>query len=79
MYIDDIKVFSNNEKELETLIQTIKIYSQDIGIEFGFVKCAMIIMISGERETAEGIELPNQKRIRMLSEKENSKYLQYWK
>ena len=30
MYIDDIKLFAKNEKELETLIQTIRIYSQDI-------------------------------------------------
>ena len=27
--------FAKNEKELETLIQTVRIYSQDIGMEFG--------------------------------------------
>ena len=32
-------------------------------------------MKSGKRETIEGIELPNQVSIRMLSEKENQKYL----
>ena len=37
MYIDDIKVFTNNKKELETLIQTIRIYSHDIGMEFSIV------------------------------------------
>ena len=35
MYRDDIKLFAKGEKELETLIQTVRIYSQDIGIEFG--------------------------------------------
>ena len=35
MYIDDIKVCAKNEKELETLIQTIRTYCQDIGMEFG--------------------------------------------
>ena len=34
MYMDDMKLFAKNEKELETLIQTIRIYSQDIGIKF---------------------------------------------
>ena len=34
MYVDDIKLFVKNEKELETLIQTIRIYSEDIGMEF---------------------------------------------
>ena len=35
MYMDDIKLFTKYEKELENLIQTIRIFSQDIGIEFG--------------------------------------------
>ena len=31
MYMDDIKLFAKNEKELETLIHTVRIYSEDIG------------------------------------------------
>ena len=38
MYKDGIKVFAKNEKELKTVIQTIKIYSQDIGMEFSIEK-----------------------------------------
>ena len=50
MYMDDIKIFAKNEKERETLIQTIRIYSQGIGMEFGIKNCAMLIMNSGKRE-----------------------------
>ena len=64
VYIDGIKLFAKNEKELETLIQTIRIYSLDIGMEFGIEIWAMLIMKSGKRKTMEGIKLPNQKRIR---------------
>ena len=32
MYINDIKLSAKNEKELETLISVVRIYSQDIGI-----------------------------------------------
>ena len=35
MYIDDINLFAKNEKELETLIQAVRKYIQDIGMEFG--------------------------------------------
>ena len=35
MYMDDIKLFAKNERELETLIHAVRIYSQDIGMEFG--------------------------------------------
>ena len=33
MYMNDIKLSAKNEKEMETLIQTIRIYSRDMGME----------------------------------------------
>ena len=75
MYMDDIKLFAQNEKELETLIHTIRIYSQDIGMEFGIEKCALLVMKSGKRHLTDGIELPNQDKIRTLAENETYKYL----
>ena len=38
MYMDEIKL-PKNEKELETLMQPKRIYSQDIGMEFGIREC----------------------------------------
>ena len=37
-YMDDIKLFAKNEKELETLIHAVRIYSQYIGMEYGIKK-----------------------------------------
>ena len=34
MYMDDIKRFAKNEKELETLIHAVRIYTQDVAMEF---------------------------------------------
>ena len=48
MYMDDSKLFAKNEKELETLIHAVRIYSQDIRMEFGIEKCAMSDMKSGK-------------------------------
>ena len=75
MYMDDIKLFAKNEKELETLIHTVRIYSQDIGMEFSIEKCALLVMKSGKRHLTDGIELPNQDKIRTLAENETYKYL----
>ena len=72
--MDDIEQFTKNEKELETLIQTIMLYSQDKGIEFVIEKCAMVIMRSRKRQMTEGIELPNQGKDNSWREK-NHKYL----
>ena len=44
MYMEDIKLFAKYEKELKTLIHTIRISSQDIGMEFGIEKCALLVM-----------------------------------
>ena len=38
MCMDDIKLSAKNEKDLETLIHTVRIYSQDLGMEFGIEK-----------------------------------------
>ena len=75
MYMDDIKLFAKNEKELGALIHTIRIYSQDIRMEFGIEKCALLVMESVKRYLTDGIELPNQGKIRTLAENETYKYL----
>ena len=70
MYLDDIKLFGKNEKELQTLIQAVSIYSEYRGMEFGIEKCVMLIIKRGNQQIAEGIELPKQDKIRTLGEKE---------
>ena len=42
MYMDDIKLFAKNEKELETLIHAVKIYIVKTGMEFGIEKYVSI-------------------------------------
>ena len=75
MDMDDIKLFAKNEKELETLIHTIRIHSQDIGMEFGIEKCPLLVMKSGKRHLTARKELTNQDKIRTLAENETYKYL----
>ena len=66
IYMDDIKLFAKNEKELETLIPAARIYSQNIGIKFSIEKCAMLVMKSGKWHLTDGLELPSQDKIRTL-------------
>ena len=62
--MDNSKLFTEKEKELDALIQIIRIYSQDMRMEFGLEKCSMLIMKSGKSEITEGIELPNKEKVR---------------
>ena len=75
MYMDDVKLSAKNEKELEILKHTVRIYSQDIGMEFGIEKCALLVMKSGKRHLIDEIDLPNPDKIRTLTENETDKYL----
>ena len=73
--MDDMKLFANKKKELETMMPRIRIYKQDIGLEFGIEKCAIRIMRNGKRRITEGIELSNQERIKNILRKEKLQIL----
>ena len=75
LFMDDLKLYSRNEKELDSLVQTIRIFSKDIGMEFGIEKCAMLVIEKGKIVKSVGIELPNGEVIKPLREGENHKYL----
>ena len=75
MYMGGIKLFAKHEKELETQIHTVRIYSRDIGMEFGIDKSAMLVMKSGKRQVTDRMELPNKDKIKALAENETYKYL----
>ena len=61
------------KKKLET--HAVRIYIQDIGMEFAIGKCATLVMKSGKRHLTGGMELPNQDKIRTRAEYETCKYL----
>ena len=64
-----LNYLQKNEKELQTLINVVRIYSRDIGMEFGIEKCAMLVMKSGKGHMTDGMELPNHDKIRTHGEK----------
>ena len=59
LFMDDLKLYSKNEKELDSLIQTVRLFSADIGMEFGIEKCAVLVMKKGKLVKSERIVLPD--------------------
>ena len=47
MYVGDINLFTKNVQELETQIHAVRIYSEDIGREFGIETWVMLAMNNG--------------------------------
>ena len=44
LFIDDLKLYAKNEKDLDSLVQTVRIFSNGIGMEFGIDKCATLVV-----------------------------------
>ena len=75
LFMDDLKLYSRSEKGLDSLVQTVRVFSKDIGIEFGIEKCAMLVMETGKIVKLVGIELADGKVMKSLQECESYKYL----
>ena len=72
--MDDLKLYSHNEKRLDSLVQTIHAFSQDIGMGFSIDKCAMLVTEKGNIMKSVGIELPDGKVIKSLQDGGSYKY-----
>ena len=73
-FMDDLKVYGKDEKELETLLNIVKGYSDDIKMSFGLEKCGMLVMKGGLKVKSEGIKLPGEQHIKEIDER-GYKYL----
>ena len=75
LFMDDLKLYGKNMKELDSLVETTRIYSKDIGMEFGISKCAMLEMKRGKVVDSNGIDLPSGETIKALENNDGYKYL----
>ena len=75
LFMDDLKLYSRSEKGFDSLVQTVRVFSEDIGMKFGIEKCAMLVMERGKIVKSVGIGLPDGKVIKSLQEGGSYKYL----
>ena len=71
----DLKLYSKSERALDSIIEAVKIFSQDIRMQFAINKCAMLVMKKGKIVKSDDIQFPNDKVINSLEEGESYKYL----
>ena len=73
--MDDLKLYSKIETELESLLNTIMIFSNEINMKIELEKCVTLKIHRGEIKETQVIELPNKQNIKGLSLEESYKYL----
>ena len=75
LFMVDLKLYAKNEKGLESLVQTVQIFSDDIDMEFGTDKCATLVLKRGKTTKFDGISLPDGRVTKGLIERACYKYL----
>ena len=75
LFMHDLKLFSKNEDQIDSIVNTVRIVSEDITMEFGFSKSGVLIIKSGRVVKSDKISMPNANMIKN-SEEGGYKYLQ---
>ena len=74
--MDDLKLYGKSSNELESPLNTVRIFSIDVSMELGLEKCATLTIHKGKATHTEGLTLSNNNTIKGLSLEEKSyKYL----
>ncbi|XP_068232138.1 uncharacterized protein [Palaemon carinicauda] len=68
MFMDNIKLYGKSIKEIYTLVQTVRIVSRDIRMEFGRAKCALVNIRKGKVTRTEAIKIPDGSNIKHIDE-----------
>ena len=70
LFMGDLKLYAKDIRQLDSLVQTVRIFSNDIGMEFGIQKCAMVELKRGKMIQSNGIDLPEGQKLKSLEEGE---------
>ncbi|CAK1579591.1 unnamed protein product [Parnassius mnemosyne] len=75
MYMDDIKIYAANERELRTLLHCTEQFSSDINMSFGLEKCRTMNVYRRRIEPSTGVDLQTGGTIGVMTENDTYKYL----
>ena len=74
LFMDDLKLFGKSEDQIDSLVQSVQLFSEDTGMEFGLKKCGVLLMKRGKKVRFDGITLLDGRIMREIEE-EVYKYL----
>ena len=68
LFMDDLKIVGKSDEQIDSLLQTVCTFSEDIGMKFGLKKCGVVILKKGKLVKFDGIHLPNQEIMKEVDE-----------
>ena len=67
-FMDDLNLFTKSKNQIDPLVQTAHIFSEEIGMQFGIKKCGVLIMERGKVIRTDGIRLPDGQHMKDIDE-----------
>jgi hypothetical protein len=74
-YMDDLKTFAKHDNQQEGLLQTVKVFSDDICMQFGLDKCAKATFKKGNLTSTSDIQPDQDTTKKELNQEDTYKYL----
>ena len=68
LFVDDLKLLAKSKNQIDSLEETVHLFSEGIGMQFGIKKCGLIIMDRGEVIRTDGIRLPDGQQLKDIDE-----------
>ena len=68
LLMDDLKLYGNDQRQVDSLINTVRVFSNDIRMAFGLKKCGVVVMKRGKVVKYDGVDLPDGRRMKSVEE-----------
>ena len=68
LFMNDFKLYAKTMQDVHSLLQTVRTFISDIGMQFAISKCANLEMKRSKVVQSEGIELPSGETIKSLED-----------
>ena len=75
LFMVDLMLHNQSERGSDSVVQIVCVFSEDVGINFGGEKFAMLVMMKGKIVNSVVLEFPDGKVIKLIQEGESYKYL----
>ena len=75
VFKEDLKIYGKNENQLDSIVQSVRVVSEDLRMEFGISKCATLVMKRGKLINCEGINMRDKVIRAMKGDDDGYKYL----
>ena len=66
--MDDLKLFAKSKNQIDFLVLTVNIFSEDNGMQFGIKKCGVLTIERGKVIRTDGIRLPDGQHMKDIDE-----------